>query len=96
MDEEQDRRRIKQRMRPMLGFKRFDAAAVTITGIELAQKIKEASVQDRKVVQETANCSRDLGSCSRSLSSLENCKTQTASVQEGLHQDPLWRPERPY
>ena len=25
----------------MLGFKRFDTAAVTITGIELAQKIKK-------------------------------------------------------
>jgi transposase-like protein len=38
---EQDHRRIKQRIRPMLGFKRFDTAAVTITGIELAQKIKK-------------------------------------------------------
>ena len=37
---EQDHRRIKQRIRPMLGFKRFDTAAVTITGIELAQKTK--------------------------------------------------------
>jgi transposase-like protein len=27
---EQDHRRIKQRIRPMLGFKRFDSAAVTI------------------------------------------------------------------
>src|SRR6201997_5436397 len=38
---EQDHRRIKQRIRPMLGFKRFDTAAVAITGIELAQKIKK-------------------------------------------------------
>jgi hypothetical protein len=38
---EQDHRRINQRIRPMLGFKRFDTAAVTITGIELAQKIKK-------------------------------------------------------
>ena len=36
---EQDHRRIKQRIRPMLGFKRFEAAAVTICGIELAEKI---------------------------------------------------------
>jgi transposase-like protein len=36
---EQDHRRIKQRIRPMLGFKRFEAAAVTIRGIELAAKI---------------------------------------------------------
>jgi transposase-like protein len=38
---EQDHRRIKQRIRPMLGFKRFDHAAVTISGIELAEKIKK-------------------------------------------------------
>ena len=38
---EQDHRRVKQRIRPMLGFKRFDDAAVTISGIELAEKIKK-------------------------------------------------------
>ena len=38
---EQDHRRIKQRTRPMLGFKRFDNAAVTIRGIELVQKIQK-------------------------------------------------------
>ena len=38
---EQDHRRIKQRVRPMLGFKRFEKAAVTIRGIELAEKIKK-------------------------------------------------------
>src|SRR3954454_18956540 len=31
---EQDHRRVKQRIGPMLGFKRFDSAAVTISGIE--------------------------------------------------------------
>jgi transposase-like protein len=38
---EQDQRRVKQRIRPMLGFKRFDNAAVTISGIELAEKIRK-------------------------------------------------------
>ena len=38
---EQDHRRIKQRIRPMLGFKRFDTADMTIRGIELAEKIKK-------------------------------------------------------
>jgi transposase-like protein len=38
---EQDHRRIKQRIRPMLGFKRFETAAVTIQGIALAEKIKK-------------------------------------------------------
>ena len=38
---EQDHRRIKQRIRPMLGFKRFDTAALTIRGIELVEKIRK-------------------------------------------------------
>src|SRR6202008_5178912 len=38
---EQDHRRIKQRIRPMLGFKRLETAAVTSRGIELAEKIKK-------------------------------------------------------
>jgi transposase-like protein len=38
---EQDHRRIKQRIRPMLGFKRFETAAMTIRGIELAEKRKK-------------------------------------------------------
>ena len=45
---EQDHRRVKQRIRPMLGFKRFENAAVTISGIELAEKIKKGPVQDRQ------------------------------------------------
>ena len=39
---EQDHRRIKQRLRPMLGWKSFRTAAVVISGIELAEKIKKA------------------------------------------------------
>src|SRR3954452_7727165 len=38
---EQDHRRVKQRIRPMLGFKRFQAAAITISGIERAAKIRK-------------------------------------------------------
>jgi len=38
---EQDHRRIKQRLRAMLGFKRFDTATITISGIELAEKIRK-------------------------------------------------------
>jgi transposase-like protein len=38
---EQDHRRIKQRIRPMLRFKIFNNAAITISGIELAQKIRK-------------------------------------------------------
>src|SRR6201986_2897966 len=38
---EQDHRRIKQRLRPMLGLKSFPNAVVVISGIELAEKIKK-------------------------------------------------------
>jgi transposase-like protein len=38
---EQHHRRIKQRLRPMLGLKSFRTAAVVIGGIELAEKIKK-------------------------------------------------------
>ena len=38
---EQDHRRIKHRIRAMLGFKRFHTAVITIAGIELAEKIKK-------------------------------------------------------
>ena len=38
---EQDHRRVKQRIYPMLGFKSFRNAAVTISGIELVQKIEK-------------------------------------------------------
>ena len=46
---EQDHRRVKQRIRPMLGFKRFDHAAVTIGGIELAEKIKKGQFKTGKL-----------------------------------------------
>jgi transposase-like protein len=38
---EQDHRRVKQRLRPMLGLKSFQTAAIVISGIELAEKIKK-------------------------------------------------------
>jgi transposase-like protein len=41
---EQDHRRVKQRLRPMLGFKSFHAAAVVIVGIEPAEKIKKGQL----------------------------------------------------
>jgi transposase-like protein len=45
---EQDHRRIKQRIRPMLGFKRFDHAVVTVSGIELAEQIKKGQFKRGK------------------------------------------------
>jgi transposase-like protein len=46
---EQDHRRIKQRLRPMLGLKSFRTAAVVISGIELAEKIKKKQFQMSKL-----------------------------------------------
>jgi transposase-like protein len=58
---EQDHRRIKQRIRPMLGFKRFETAAVTIRGIELAEKIKKPTVQPQTTNQKSNHRSGNLG-----------------------------------
>jgi transposase-like protein len=49
---EQDHRRIKQRIRPMLGFKRFETAAVTIRGIELTEKIKKQQFNLKPLTRE--------------------------------------------
>ena len=38
---EQDHRRVKQRVYPMLGFKKFENAAITISGIELIHKMRK-------------------------------------------------------
>jgi transposase-like protein len=37
---EQGHRRVKQRVRPLLGCKRFDHAALTVSGIEFVHQIK--------------------------------------------------------
>jgi transposase-like protein len=55
---EQDHRRIKQRIRPMLGFKRFDNAVITIRGIELAEKIKKGQFKTGKFGSCTAGISQ--------------------------------------
>ena len=46
---EQDHRRIKQRLRPMLGLKSFETAEVVISGIELAEKIKKGQFKIGKL-----------------------------------------------
>ena len=38
---EQDHRGIKSRTRPMLGFKNFNSAAITLAGIELLHRIRK-------------------------------------------------------
>jgi len=46
---EQDHRRIKQRLRPMLGLKSFESATIVISGIELAEKIKKGQFKFGKL-----------------------------------------------
>jgi putative transposase len=42
---EQDRQRIKRRMRPMMGFKKFHAAQWTLAGIEVRVMIKKGQLR---------------------------------------------------
>ena len=51
---EQDHRRVKGRLRPMLGLKSFRTAAVVIGGIELAEKIKKDQFKIGKLGGRTA------------------------------------------
>ena len=46
---EQDHRRIKQRLWPMLGLKSFETAAIVISGIELAEKIRKGQFKMEKL-----------------------------------------------
>jgi transposase-like protein len=46
---EQDHRRIKQPLRPMLGLKGFETAEIVISGIELAEKIKKGQFKMGKL-----------------------------------------------
>jgi transposase-like protein len=44
---EQDHRGVKSRTDPMLGFKVFDNAAITIAGVELQHRIRKGPVRAR-------------------------------------------------
>jgi hypothetical protein len=46
---EQDHRCIEHQIRPMLGFKRLETAAITIRGIELAEKIRKHQFKTGKL-----------------------------------------------
>ncbi len=51
---EQDHRRVKHRVYPMLGFKRFGNAAITISGIELTHKIRKGQFDTTEMKLEGA------------------------------------------
>lgn len=46
---EQDHRRVKKRVQPMLGFQSFENARVVISGIEFAEKIKKRQYDLRRL-----------------------------------------------
>ena len=90
---EQDHRRIKQQLRPMLGLKSFETAARVIGGIELAEKIKKGQFKIGKVGWAPSDASGDLAGCVGRLISL-GIDTATAAeiaATPNLHQSP--RPE---
>jgi putative transposase len=49
---EQGHRRVKQRVYPMVGLKRFRDAAITISGIELGHKIGKGQFDTSELMQE--------------------------------------------
>jgi transposase-like protein len=57
---EQDHRRVKQRIYPMLGFKKFAHAAITISGIEPAQKIKKGQFNTSQIMTGTGATIADI------------------------------------
>jgi hypothetical protein len=73
----------------MLGFKRFDHAAVTISGIELAEKIKKGQFQDGQAGRPKGD---DVGVLERRI----RCLSPTElPVDLSLHQSPKNGPKRP-
>jgi len=87
---EQDHRRIKQRIRPMLGFKRFETAAVTIRGIELAEKIKKNQFNLRPLAKKRSDRSSALGGDLGGIEPRKSfCQTnKQTSIYRELHQNP--------
>jgi hypothetical protein len=55
----------------MLGFKQFERAAITITGIELSEEIRKQQFRWGSC-RETWNCSRHLGDCLSLPHTIEN------------------------
>jgi putative transposase len=103
---ELDHRRVKQRIRLMLGFKRFDNAVVTISGIELAEKIKKQQFKTGKLGRLKCDDDGTVERGTRSLSPIRNDSTRRSltdlSAGMSLHQSllclgtmiswPKWRP----
>src|SRR5258708_40286314 len=65
---EQDHRRVKHRIRAMVGLKSFCAAGVTISGIELTEKIRKGQFQDGQPGWQQSHDARDLANCAGCVS----------------------------
>ena len=46
---EQDHRFIKRMTRPMMGFKSFESAAITLAGIEIVRMLRKGQLKNRKL-----------------------------------------------
>ena len=57
---EQDHRRVKSQVDPMLGFQRLANAAIVITGIELVQKLRKGQFKVNRLVKRAGGEVRDL------------------------------------
>jgi DDE superfamily endonuclease len=79
---EQDHRRIKQRVMPMLGFKGFDTATVTISGHRTGREDQESSVQDRKTDEPIGDNAVNLGGCSGRLSETKGIRVRSLSCRQ--------------
>ena len=64
---EQDHRRVKQRYYPMLGFKNFNNAAVTLSGTSVSAEDQEAAVQHIKHQPRGSRGATGLGSSARGV-----------------------------
>ena len=81
--------RSKQRIGPMLGFKRFDTAAATISGTELAARIRKHQFTLGKVPGRPDHCAGNLGRCAGCV--ITNSGFLSAStLLSTLHQCPFF------
>jgi hypothetical protein len=89
---EQDHRRVKQRLRPMLGLKSLRTAAVVIGGIELAEKIKKGQFKIGKRAVGRPPCRRSgkLPWLRNELTLRLTIKTALLALNPKLHQS-RWR-----
>ena len=93
---EQDHRRVKHRIRRMLGLKNFENLAVTISEIELVQKIREG--QFPATSEENQLCCPKSQRLARRLISSTTPRIELTPCLTNLHQSAhvrvfAWRPD---